>query len=171
MKMCANDTQIAAVLRQLMCFSLISHPAHARAVGSSRQRCGVCWCRVYRVIPKRAIRTARTTQMLTRMAEILPSRRVSQSEPCDKIIRRHSTEEAPAFLAAEFRDYFCANILLPRLGVIPTRFRTASINMGSEFRYEMAHEQRVIFERQHCRGYLQADPTERARSFPRYAGS
>src|SRR6476661_8481478 len=88
MKMCGSDTQIAAVLRQLMCFSLISHPAHARAVGSSRQRCGVCWCRVYRVIPKRAIRTARTTQMLTRMAEILPSRRVSQSEPCDKIIRR-----------------------------------------------------------------------------------
>jgi hypothetical protein len=34
------------------------------------QRCGVCWwCRVYRVIPKRAIRTARTSQILTRMAE------------------------------------------------------------------------------------------------------
>ena len=41
------------------------------AVGSSRQICGVFWCRRYRVIPKSTIRIARTTQMLTRMQKPL----------------------------------------------------------------------------------------------------
>jgi hypothetical protein len=46
-------------------------------------------------------------------------------------------------------------------------FATASVNMGLEFRYGMAHQQRIIFKRQHCRRYYSTDPTERAASIPR----
>ena len=46
---------------------------------------------------------------------------------------------------------------------------TAQSNMRSEFRYEMAQQQRIILERGDLRRSLQIDPTERARSIPRNA--
>jgi hypothetical protein len=132
-------------------FHLIGDRAHPEAAGSSRRRCGVRWCRMYRVIPKRAIRIARIIQTLTRMAETLPCRRGSQSEPYIKSIRRRSTEEPPAFLARRvfFRQY-PATATRRNSDTIPDSID----QLGSELCYEMAHEQRLIFERRYCRGYL-----------------
>jgi hypothetical protein len=45
--------------------------SQTEAFGSSRQMCGVSWCRRYRVIPKSTVRIARTIQMLTRMGASL----------------------------------------------------------------------------------------------------
>src|SRR5262249_18216627 len=43
--------------------------------------------------------------------------------------------------------------------------------MGPEFRYEMAHKQRIILERRHSRRHFQTDPIERAASIPRNVGN
>jgi hypothetical protein len=58
------------------------------------------------------------------------------------------------------------NIPLPRLGVIPTRVRDSINSIWDwKIRYEMAHQQRIIFRRQHYRRHHSTDRTERACSF------
>ena len=72
----------------------------------------------------------------------------------------------PRFLAVEFRDYF-----LSEYPATATRRNSdthrghQSVNMGPEFCYEMAHQQRIIFKRQHCRRYHSINCTARPRSF------
>ena len=58
------------------------------------------------------------------------------------------------FLAAEFRDYFFAQYPATATRPNSDTISDSIINMGSELCYEMAHEQRLIFERRYCRGYL-----------------
>ena len=79
---------------------------------------------------------------------------IPNRSPYNKYIRRHSTEEAPAFLAAEFRDYFFAQYPATATRRNSDTISDSIINMASELCYEMAHEQRLIFERRYCRGYL-----------------